>query len=399
MANIALSALPTLTLTMVVGVDESNAAGKRAVATVGWTGAYGDLTGLPTLGTAAAQNTGFFATAAQGTLAGTAVQPAGLSSALANYTDTATLTPLLAAKAPLASPVLTGTPQAPTATLGTNTTQLATTAYTVAEINGRVATALASYTDTATLTTLLAAKAPLASPTFTGVPVVPTAAGGTNTTQAASTAFVTAALVAKAPLASPALTGTPTAPTAAAGNNSTQIATTAYVDASAPGVVLVSKQTAAASSSLIFPLSSTYDDFEFILDHLRPSTDGDLLVVTFSVDGGTTYLSSGYSNGGATNTITPSNGARINFNDFSGTLGVNNATGVSGRFTMFGVNDAQEKFIAGQGGLRAGGGTNMNAGIIAGVNSTTSAITHVKFNYSTNTIAAGTVKMFGIKKS
>jgi len=38
----------------------------------------------------------------------------------------------------------------------------------------------------------LAAKAPLASPTFTGTPAAPTAAGGTNTTQLATTAFVAA---------------------------------------------------------------------------------------------------------------------------------------------------------------------------------------------------------------
>lgn len=41
-----------------------------------------------------------------------------------------------------------------------------------------------------------AEKAPLASPTFTGTPKVPTATPGTNTTQAASTAFVTAAVTA-----------------------------------------------------------------------------------------------------------------------------------------------------------------------------------------------------------
>lgn len=40
--------------------------------------------------------------------------------------------------------------------------------------------------------TALDLKAPLASPTFTGVPAAPTAAAGTNTTQLASTAFVTA---------------------------------------------------------------------------------------------------------------------------------------------------------------------------------------------------------------
>ena len=48
----------------------------------------------------------------------------------------------------------------------------------------------------------LAAKAPLASPTFTGTPAGPTAGGGTNTTQLATTAFVraeVAALVNAAP--------------------------------------------------------------------------------------------------------------------------------------------------------------------------------------------------------
>ena len=41
---------------------------------------------------------------------------------------------------------------------------------------------------------LLAAKAPLASPVLTGAPTAPTADGGTNTTQIATTAFVKAAL-------------------------------------------------------------------------------------------------------------------------------------------------------------------------------------------------------------
>jgi hypothetical protein len=48
--------------------------------------------------------------------------------------------------------------------------------------------------DVTSLVTDLAAKAALASPTFTGVPAAPTAAGGTNTTQIATTAFVTSAI-------------------------------------------------------------------------------------------------------------------------------------------------------------------------------------------------------------
>lgn len=50
-------------------------------------------------------------------------------------------------------------------------------------------------------------KASLASPAFTGTPTAPTAAAGTNSTQLATTAFVTAAAAAKANVASPAFTG------------------------------------------------------------------------------------------------------------------------------------------------------------------------------------------------
>lgn len=67
------------------------------------------------------------------------------------------------------------------------------------------------------------------SPAFTGNPTAPTAAAGTNTTQLATTAFVAAAIAPLAPLASPALTGNPTAPTPTVGDNDTSIATTAFV--------------------------------------------------------------------------------------------------------------------------------------------------------------------------
>ena len=80
-----------------------------------------------------------------------------------------------------------------------------------------------------TLTNSIATKAPLADPTFTGTPEAPTASSGTNNTQIATTEFVNTALSPKANIASPALTGTPTAPTASLETNSTQIATTEFV--------------------------------------------------------------------------------------------------------------------------------------------------------------------------
>jgi hypothetical protein len=45
------------------------------------------------------------------------------------------------------------------------------------------------------------------SPTFTGIPAAPTASSGTNTTQIATTAFVTTGLATKLPLAGGTLTG------------------------------------------------------------------------------------------------------------------------------------------------------------------------------------------------
>ncbi|MGA4469588.1 phage tail protein [Enterobacter hormaechei] len=86
--------------------------------------------------------------------------------------------------------------------------------------------------------------APKESPTLTGTPKAPTAPAGTNTTQIASTAFVQVvvavlnnALALKAPLANPALTGTPTAPTAAQTANNTQIANTAFVKSAIAALV------------------------------------------------------------------------------------------------------------------------------------------------------------------
>jgi hypothetical protein len=100
-------------------------------------------------------------------------------------------------RAPLASPTFTGVPAAPTATAGTNTTQLATTQFVTAAVAGATA-GVASFNGRTGTVTLQASDvtgvggALLASPTFTGTPAGPTAANGTNTTQLATTQYVLA---------------------------------------------------------------------------------------------------------------------------------------------------------------------------------------------------------------
>lgn len=158
----------------------------------------------------------------------------------------------------IASPTFTGTPTAPSAADGTNTTQLSTTAFVQTAINLLKSTVSSGFDTLAKIETALGLKAPLASPTFTGTPAVPTAAPGTNTTQAASTAFVAAAVTGAvagvasfntrtgavtlssgdvttalgftpANTASPAFSGAPTAPLASDGDTTSKIANTTFV--------------------------------------------------------------------------------------------------------------------------------------------------------------------------
>jgi len=133
---------------------------------------------------------------------------------------------------------LTGTPTAPTAAPGTNTAQIAVTAFVQAAIAalvnsapagldtlGELATALGSDPNfAATIAGALALKAALASPVFTGIPLAPTAAPGTNTTQISTTAFVQAA-IANLVASSPAALDTLNELAAALGNDANFAAT------------------------------------------------------------------------------------------------------------------------------------------------------------------------------
>jgi hypothetical protein len=121
--------------------------------------------------------------------------------------DAATACATLGA-ATLVSPTFTGAPKAPTAPPGTNTTQLANTAFVQAAVAALVASSPAAL-DTlnelaaaigsdpnfsTTMINLLGLKAPLASPPFTGDPKAPTPAQFDNDTSLATTEFVQRAL-------------------------------------------------------------------------------------------------------------------------------------------------------------------------------------------------------------
>lgn len=159
--------------------------------------------------------------------------------------------------APIASPVFTGNPAAPTRLAGDSSGGLATTAFVQQAITGNPAvTSFNTRTGAVTLSTadiMGAGGAPLASPALTGAPTAPTASAGDTSNQIATDAFVSNAIaggtvttfngrrgavsltlsdvqsVGGAPIASPNFTGVPAGTTAAPGTATTQLATTAFV--------------------------------------------------------------------------------------------------------------------------------------------------------------------------
>lgn len=227
----------------------------------------------------------------------------------------ASLTNASLTNANLASPVITGSPTAPTPGVSDNSALLATTAFVQNVVDGITGASAGvrswnsrtgavvpvdgdysydmvtgaapldggTFTN-ASLTSPVLTTPVLTSPVLTGTPVAPTAASTTSTTQIATTEFVqdlvsnsgvqswnsrsgsvtpqagdytVSEVTGAAPLASPAFTGTPTAPNPASGASTTQLATTAWVASGyAPASVLPTYATAASVASTYAPLAS-----------------------------------------------------------------------------------------------------------------------------------------------
>jgi hypothetical protein len=180
------------------------------LATVATTGSYASLTNTPTIPTTTSQltnNSGFITTSSLANYAllaapvFTGAPSAPTAPAGANTTQLATTAFVTnAISAVTASSVASFNTRTGAITLQSADV---TTALGYTPVNP---TALTSY-------------APLASPALTGAPTAPTATAGTNTTQVATTAFVASAVSASAPnlstyapIASPALTGRATIP-------------------------------------------------------------------------------------------------------------------------------------------------------------------------------------------
>lgn len=214
----------------------------------------------------------------------------------------------------------------------------------------------------------------------------------------------------KAPLASPTLTGTPAAPTASAATSTTQIATTAFVQQEM-GWVYLNAYTASSSATIDIALAGTYDEYVIVLRNVTPATDGTNLLARYSIDGGSSFLSTStydYAQSVVNNAGTSAPGGASSQGAIQLAPSQSNSTsagGVSGVFRIYNVSGTtmQKNCIWSLNGRSSTGSGNLQIINGAGTNThsstTNAAVNYVRFLASTGNLASGKLYLYGVKKS
>lgn len=171
-----------------------------------------------------------------------------------------------------------------------------------------------------------------------------------------------------------------------------------------PGMVKIgSTQTASSSSSIAFTsgIDSTYREYQFGLDIVRPATADAQLIMEVSTDGGSNWKTSSYLGGPYAFTTggVSANGAVTTAFALTRAASSNTSSyGYSGKVSIFAPSATGYKEFTSHGGQTQSGNTVHEILIGSCVyNGDTAAITAVRFRYSTGNIAAGSFTMYGIK--
>ena len=193
-----------------------------------------------------------------------------------------------------------------------------------------------------------------------------------------------------------------------ANNSSLANITSLPASISGGGLTLVSSQTASASASLEFSMDSTYDSYVFKFIDIHPQTDGQIFSFQGSTDGGSSY--------GVTMTSTAfeayhyenDSAAALNYNagadlaqstgekSLTRQAGNDNDQSSAGKLYLFNPSSTTfvKHFIA---ELNCSRNSDLTQHTLrAGYFNTTSAITNLKFQFSSGNIDDGIIKMYGV---
>lgn len=173
------------------------------------------------------------------------------------------------------------------------------------------------------------------------------------------------------------------------------------------GLVYLATLTASGSATLddTTHITSTYDAYRFILEDVLPATDGVNLLMRFSTNAGSSWISTGYENadgGSITNGILL-NGPEIegtNLNNVRVICNDANYAGASGELLLTNPNSSKYKKAIGNFTYFTNA-TNMMARAFSGgvYSGATTAINGVRFMMSSGNITSGKIRIYGIQKS
>lgn len=245
----------------------------------------------------------------------------------------------------------------------------------------------------------MTAKANVASPALTGVPTAPTAAVGTSTTQIATMQAIAQAVFAATIPVSPADAGyfLYTADGIAI----------SWADIRRPGTVLAVASASASATIDFTGIGSTYNEYELHFQNVLPATSGSAFWLRVSKDGGSAFITSGYSYVDDSNDDTPTFGgssgaaqAQIVINGGANVItGGTGTKGISGVIRIFAPSasryldlrfDTTHKYTSypintnGAGAADAGNTFTVNA---------------VRLMFSAGNITSGTFQLVGLRKS
>jgi hypothetical protein len=233
---------------------------------------------------------------------------------------------------------------------------------------------------TSAIQTQLNAKAPLASPALTGTPTVPTAAPGTNTTQAASTAFVAAAAAV-------------TAATQLSGDM-VRLITTPTISGTPATVNLVN-----GSGGVV--LDGTYNEYLICLLAFKPATDAVALYLRTSTDGGVSYASANaYAWTGLPSVGTAFSGLSQNWLQLTNSGDVGNATGEEGLFgwlRLYKPGAAAHFLIDWQLSYRRASDGAPLLVVGSGVRTSAADVDAIQLYFSSGNVASGDIFLYGRK--
>ncbi len=176
------------------------------------------------------------------------------------------------------------------------------------------------------------------------------------------------------------------------------------------GLVLLEQHTASNSATLDFTtcITATYDEYMIELLGIVPATNGAIMTLRCSTDGGANYDTSGiYDYGelhiqwaGSASSYGASNGTSIPiFNDGAGSALLNTATpALVATIRLFDpLNATNYKYLLAQGnGVYTSG--NRYQFTSSGVYRSATAVDAIRFLMSSGNIASGTIRVYGIAK-